>query len=142
MQGSRLGRGERRLAHALWDFLRQAVKDRFSPRGWKPGTEKVVLILASPLDASTKVVVHSNQEILMDAGRPRKEGAVHDYLVHEMAKIRIDELRAEASRVRAAREARGPRGRRHHLGVLGGSWASRTEAGDFSRGMVEEACCA
>ena len=65
-----------------------------------------------------------------------------DYLLHEMVRIRIDELRAEASRARAAREARGSRGWRHGLGVVAGSWAARAEAEGFSRGTVEEACCA
>ena len=68
---------------------------------------------------------------------------MHDYLLHEMARIRSDELRAEASRGRAARAARGSRGSRQHLGgILGGSWVPRAEAGDFSHGTVEEACCA
>jgi hypothetical protein len=67
---------------------------------------------------------------------------VHDYLVREMAKIRIEELRAEASRGRAAREARGSRRWRLHLGILGGSGVSRAEAVGFSRGTMEEACCA
>ena len=67
---------------------------------------------------------------------------MHDYLLHEMARIRKDELRAEASRGRVAQEARGSRGWRHHIGILGGSWAPRAEAGGFSRGTVEEACCA
>jgi hypothetical protein len=67
---------------------------------------------------------------------------VHDYLMHELAKIRIDELRAEASRGRAAREARGSRGWRLRLGILSGQRASRTEAVGFSRGTMEEGCCA
>ena len=67
---------------------------------------------------------------------------MHDYLLHEMARIRIEELWAEASRGRAAQEARRPWGWRHHLGVLSGSWGSRTEAVGCSRGTVEEACCA
>ena len=67
---------------------------------------------------------------------------MHDYLLREMARIKIEELRAEASRGRAAQEARRPWGWRHHLGVLSGSWASRAEAVGFSRGTVEEACCA
>jgi len=74
----------------------------------------------------------------MYTGGSRKEGAVHDYLMHEMARIRMDELRAEASRGRAARGS----GWRNHLGILGGLWAARAEAGGFSRGTVEEACCA
>ena len=79
----------------------------------------------------------------MYMGELWKEVAVHDYLLHEMARIRIDELRAEASRGRTAREARGSWGWRHHLGdILGGSWVPRAEAGEFSRGTVEEACCA
>jgi hypothetical protein len=76
------------------------------------------------------------------AGKTRKEAAVNDYLLHEMATIRIDELRAEASRARAAREARGLQGWRHYLGMLGVSGAPRGEAGGFPRGVMEEACCA
>ena len=72
----------------------------------------------------------------------RKEGAVHDCLLHEMARIRIAKLRAEASLGRAAQEARGSRGWRHHLGVLGGSRVPRVAAGGFSRRTVEEASCA
>ncbi len=71
-----------------------------------------------------------------------KESAVNDYLLQEMVRIRTDELREEASRARAAREARGSRGWSHRLGVLAGSWAARGEAGGFSRRTVEEACCA
>jgi hypothetical protein len=65
---------------------------------------------------------------------------VHDYLLHEMAKIRVAELRAEASRARAARGGRRSHGWRRHLGILAGSWAPH--AGGFSRRTVEEACCA
>jgi hypothetical protein len=65
---------------------------------------------------------------------------VHDYLLREMAKIRVAELRAEASRGRAARGARRSHGWRHYLGILAGLWAPRT--GGFSRRTVEEACCA
>jgi hypothetical protein len=72
----------------------------------------------------------------------RKESSVNDYLLGEMVGIRIDELRAEASRARTAREARRSRGWRHRLGVLVGVWAARGEAGGFSRGTVEEVCCA
>lgn len=64
---------------------------------------------------------------------------MHDYLVHEMAKIRIEELRAEAARARAAR---GSRGWRQLLGLLAGKWAPPTENGGFTRPTVEEACCA
>ena len=64
-----------------------------------------------------------------------------DHMLHEMVRIRIDELRAEASRARAAREARRSHGWRHHLGILGVSEDPRAEGG-FSRGTVEEACCA
>jgi hypothetical protein len=68
---------------------------------------------------------------------------VNDYLLHEMANIRLAELRAEASRARGARKARGLWVWRHHLGMLAGSWATRGEAGGFSRRTVEEeACCA
>jgi hypothetical protein len=62
---------------------------------------------------------------------------VHDYLLYEMAKIRIDELRAEASRARVAQGSW-----RHYLGILGLSGVRRAEGGSFSRGMVEEGCCA
>ena len=78
----------------------------------------------------------------MYAGEARKEGAVNDRLLREMVRIRMDELRTEASRARVAREARRSHGWRHYLGMLAGSGASRGEAGDFSRGTVEEACCA
>jgi hypothetical protein len=70
---------------------------------------------------------------------------VNDYLLHEMVRIRVDELRAEASRARAARasrEARGSQGRRHLLDMLARPRAARGEAGGFSRETVEEACCA
>ena len=78
----------------------------------------------------------------MYAGEAGKEGAVNDYLLHEMVRIRIDGLRAEAWRARAAQEARGSRGWRHGLGVLAGSWAARDEARSYSGQTVEEACCA
>jgi hypothetical protein len=55
------------------------------------------------LDTSVKVVVHSDQKTLMHAGEVRKEGAVNDHLLHEMVRIRMDELRAEASRARLGR---------------------------------------
>ena len=67
---------------------------------------------------------------------------MHDYFLHEMAKMRIGELRAEAARGRAAREVRGSGGWRLHLGLLGGSGASRDEAVTLSWGTIEEACCA
>jgi hypothetical protein len=67
---------------------------------------------------------------------------VNDYLLHEMVRIRMDDLREEASRARAARRARGSQGRSHYLGILGVSRSSRAVGGDFSRGTVEEACCA
>ena len=67
---------------------------------------------------------------------------MNDHLLHEMVRIRIDELREEASRARAAREARRSGGWRHGLGIVAGSWAARAEAEVFSRGSVEEACCA
>ena len=66
---------------------------------------------------------------------------MNDYLLHEMVRIRMDDLREEASRARAARRARGSQERRHYLGILGLSRTPRTEGG-FSRGAVEEACCA
>jgi hypothetical protein len=76
------------------------------------------------------------------SGEARKEGAVNDYLLHEMVRIRIDELRGEASRARAAREAQGSQRWRHHLGMLAGSWAARDEARGVAHLTVEEACCA
>jgi hypothetical protein len=78
----------------------------------------------------------------MYAGEARKEGPVHDHFVQEMVRIRMDELQAEASLARAAREARRSHGWRHYLGILAGTWAARGEAGGFSRRAVEEACCA
>ena len=45
----------------------------------------------------------------MHAGEVRKEGAVNDHLLHEMVRIRMDELRAEASRAHAAQEGLGDR---------------------------------
>jgi hypothetical protein len=78
----------------------------------------------------------------MYAGEGKKEGAVNDHLLHEMVRIRMDELRAEASRARTAREARRPHGWRHYLVTLGVSGASRGEGGGFSSGTMEEACCA
>jgi hypothetical protein len=96
----------------------------------------------SALDTSRKVVLYSDQKVLMYTGGAWKEGAVNDHLLHEMVRIRMDELREEASRARVAREARGSRGRRHGLGILTGPWASRDDARGFSRGTVEEACCA
>jgi hypothetical protein len=62
---------------------------------------------------------------------------VHDYVLHEMAKIRADELREEA-----ARETRGSQGWRRHLGILAGPQSTRREAAGFARGTMEEACCA
>lgn len=64
---------------------------------------------------------------------------MNDYLVHEMVRIRIDELRAEASRTRAAQ---GSRGWRNYLGILGVSGARPAKGGSFSGQTVEEACCA
>ena len=78
----------------------------------------------------------------MYSGEAGKEGAVNDYLLEEMVRIRMDELRAEASRTHLAREARGSRGWRPGLGALAGSWSARDDARGFSRGTVEEACCA
>jgi hypothetical protein len=67
---------------------------------------------------------------------------LNGYLLHEMARIRMEELRAEASRARGARKARGLRVRRHHFGIPAGSWATRGEAGGIYRRTVEEACSA
>jgi hypothetical protein len=78
----------------------------------------------------------------MCVGETRKEDPVHDYFVQEMVRIRMGELRAEASRARAAREARESRGWGHYLGILGGAGTPRGDDRGFSRGTVEEACCA
>ena len=67
---------------------------------------------------------------------------MNDYSLEEMVRIRMEELLAEASRAHAAREARRAHGWRHYLSMLAGSWTTRDEAGGFSRGTVEEACCA
>ncbi len=75
-------------------------------------------------------------------GGARKEGVVNHYLLHEMAKIRLDELREEASRGLAARGVRRSGGWRRHLGSLAGSGVPRGEVGGFSRRTGEEACCA
>jgi hypothetical protein len=78
----------------------------------------------------------------MYTGKTRRESAVNEYLLQEMARIRMDELRMEASRAHLAREARRSHGWRNYLGILGVSGAPRDEAGGFSRGTVEEACWA
>jgi hypothetical protein len=96
----------------------------------------------SALDTSRKVVLYSDQKVLMYTGEAMKEGAVNDYLLHEMVRIRMDELRAEASRAHAAREARRSQGWRHFLGILSVSGTPPAEGGGFSRGTMEEACCA
>ena len=94
------------------------------------------------LDTSVKVVVCSDQKTLMHAGEVRKEGAVNDHLLHEMVRIRMDELRAEASRAHAAREARGSQGWRQYLGILSVSGTPHAKGGSFSHGTTEETCCA
>ncbi len=78
----------------------------------------------------------------MYASEARRKGAVNDHLLEEMVRIRMDELREEASRARAAREAQGLQGWRHRLGMLAGSWVARDEARGVSHRTVEEACCA
>lgn len=67
---------------------------------------------------------------------------MNDHMLEEMVRIRMDELQAEASRARAAREARRSHGWRHYLGMLGVWGTPRAEVEGFSRGTVEEACCA
>ena len=94
------------------------------------------------LDTSVKVVVCSDQKTLMYTGEVRKEGAVNDHLLHEMVRIRMGELRAEASRARAAREARRSQGWRQYLGILSVSGTPHAKGGSFSRGTTEEGCCA
>jgi hypothetical protein len=65
---------------------------------------------------------------------------VHDYILHEMAKIRIEELREDAARARLAGRTRKPGV--WHLGFVGG-WLGRRVAGaGLSREAVEEVCCA
>jgi hypothetical protein len=91
------------------------------------------------LDRSTFSDLYLDQKFLMYLGGVRKEDTVNDYLLHEMARIRMDDLREEASRGRVARRSRGWRRR---LGILAGSWAYRGGAGGSSRRTVEEACCA
>jgi hypothetical protein len=80
--------------------------------------------------------------MLVYAGELRKEGTVNDHMLGEMVRIRMDELRAEASRAHLAREARRSHGWRHHLGILGVSGAPRGEAGASLAGQSKEACCA
>ena len=67
---------------------------------------------------------------------------MNDHLLHEMVRIRMDELRAEASRAHLAREARLPHGWKRYLDRLGVSGAPLGEARGFSREAMEEACCA
>ncbi len=65
---------------------------------------------------------------------------MHDCMLHEMAKIRIEELRDEAARARAAGRARKPR--MWHPGLVGG-WLGGPGAGaGLSREGIEEVCCA
>jgi hypothetical protein len=66
-----------------------------------------------------------------------------DYLLREMARIRTEELRAEAARSRAAREVRASRGHGADLGLLAGVVRdSRTRLVSVPRGTTGEACCA
>ncbi len=65
---------------------------------------------------------------------------MHDYILHEMAKIRIEELREDAARARLVGQTRKPGV--WHLGFVGG-WLGRRVAGaGLSREAVEEICCA
>ena len=63
--------------------------------------------------------------------------------MREMARIRTEELRAEAARSRATREVRASRGRGADLGSLAGSARyARMRLLSVSRGTTGEACCA
>ena len=68
---------------------------------------------------------------------------MHDYMLHEMAKLRIEELREEAARARVARRDRKPGV--WHLGFVGG-WlghrVSRVAGAGLSQETMEEVCCA
>ncbi|HSL00614.1 MAG TPA: hypothetical protein VK869_09785 [Rubrobacteraceae bacterium] len=70
----------------------------------------------------------------------RKAGEVNDYIVHEVAKVRIEELREEAARARVAREVRERAGR--GLGLIGGWWARQVAGGGSATGEMKEVCCA
>jgi hypothetical protein len=95
-----------------------------------------------PLDTSRQIALHSDQKVLMYVGEARNEGVVSDYMLAEMARIRMGELLAEASRARAAQRALGSRERGHYLGILALSEARRAEGGSFTRRTGEGACCA
>lgn len=73
----------------------------------------------------------------------RKEVALSDYLLREMARIGTEELRAELANHRASREVRASRGHGADLGLLAGlvrDARMRLLAG--LRGTTGEACCA
>jgi hypothetical protein len=75
--------------------------------------------------------------------RNRKEDAVSDYLMQEMARIRTEELRAEVARSRAAREIRASRAHGAALGLLAGLMRdARMRLVAVPRGTTGEACCA
>ena len=64
---------------------------------------------------------------------------MHDYMLHEMAKIRIEEFREDATRARVAKVFPGLTG--WSLGWLGG--LSRLVAGGgVVHGATKEVCCA
>jgi hypothetical protein len=66
-----------------------------------------------------------------------------DYLMREMARIRTEELRAEAARSRAAREVRASRAHGADLGLLAGLVRdARMRLVAVPRGTTGEACCA
>ena len=63
---------------------------------------------------------------------------MHDYMLHEMAKIRIEEFREDGTRARVAKVFPGLTG--WSLGWLGG--LSRLVAGGVVHGATKEVCCA
>ena len=65
---------------------------------------------------------------------------MHDYMMHEMAKIRIEELREEAARARVAGLARKPR--MWKIGFAGGWLGGPVAGAGLSRETTGEVCCA
>ncbi len=64
---------------------------------------------------------------------------MNDYLLHEMARIRIDELQAEAARV--AEKAQDSRGSGRYFGFLAGLLTPQAGVKGYSRETIKEACC-
>jgi hypothetical protein len=67
---------------------------------------------------------------------------VSDYFLHNMAKIRIEELQAEAARAHTAKAAKGSRGGGWRFGFFGGWWPRRAAEAGVTHDPVKEACCA